>query len=226
MHSQLIVSGLGLTATASDPRRDRGDARRLCARRARRRRAPGCRRPPGHLPQVPSGARRHREVAALLGNSTGDTPAAAPDDLWQRIAASLQMSPGPRVSTATKLPPEARVGRAARSRRRRAHAHGRVVAAKVGSLGQQVNSLSTRRASRACCSILLTEPSSSHPPLTRSGGHRGLLPDGEGYLINPSMPALVGSQTFQLWALSRGKVVSLGVLGSHPTGAPIRVEPP
>jgi len=52
-----------------------------------------------------------------------------------------------------------------------------------------------------------------------------VLPDGEGYLINPSMPALVGSQTFQLWALSRGKVVSLGVLGSHPTGAPIRVEP-
>jgi anti-sigma-K factor RskA len=50
--------------------------------------------------------------------------------------------------------------------------------------------------------------------------------NGEGYLINPSMPALGSSQTFQLWALSRGKVVSLGVLGAHPSAAPIRVEAP
>ena len=50
-------------------------------------------------------------------------------------------------------------------------------------------------------------------------------PDGDGYLINPSMPTIASSQTFQLWALSRGKAVSLGVLGSHPTGVPIRVEP-
>ena len=45
--------------------------------------------------------------------------------------------------------------------------------------------------------------------------------------ISSTRPCLrsAGSQTFQLWALSRGKVVSLGVLGSHPTGVPIRVEP-
>jgi len=36
-------------------------------------------------------------------------------------------------------------------------------------------------------------------------GHRGRTAGWRGYLINPSMPALVGSQTFQLWALSRGR---------------------
>jgi anti-sigma-K factor RskA len=51
-----------------------------------------------------------------------------------------------------------------------------------------------------------------------------LLPSGKGYLINPSMPVIGSAQTFQLWALSSGKVVSLGVLGSRPDGAAVRVE--
>jgi anti-sigma-K factor RskA len=63
-----------------------------------------------------------------------------------------------------------------------------------------------------------------------SASHSGwratvILLDGNGYLINPSMPAITRSETFQLWALSRGKVVSLGVLGARPNGVPIRVEP-
>ena len=101
-----------------------------------------------------------------------------------------------------------------------------LLAAKVGSLGQQVNSL---RHQASVTSVLLNpahrtvELTSAAHPVWRATVV--LLPDGEGYLINPSMPAIVSSQTFQLWALSRGKVVSLGVLGSHPTGVPIRVEP-
>ena len=35
----------------------------------------------------------HREVAALLGNPAGDVPAVAPEDLWDRISASLQDEP-------------------------------------------------------------------------------------------------------------------------------------
>jgi anti-sigma-K factor RskA len=52
-----------------------------------------------------------------------------------------------------------------------------------------------------------------------------VLLKGQGYLINPAMPAIGRLRTFQLWALSRGKVVSLGVLGSNPSAAPLRVEP-
>jgi anti-sigma-K factor RskA len=158
----------------------------------------------------------HREVAALLGNSTGDTPAAAPDDLWQRIVSVLRPNSRRRLALVVPLGVVAAglmltVG---------------LLAAKVGSLGQQVNSL---RHQASVTSVLLNpahrtvELTSATHPVWRATVV--VLPDGEGYLINPSMPALVGSQTFQLWALSRGKVVSLGVLGSHPTGAPIRVEP-
>ena len=35
----------------------------------------------------------HREVAAMLGNATGEGPAVAPENLWDRIAASLQEEP-------------------------------------------------------------------------------------------------------------------------------------
>jgi anti-sigma-K factor RskA len=52
-----------------------------------------------------------------------------------------------------------------------------------------------------------------------------VLLDGQGYLINPSMPALSRSQTFQLWALSRNKIVSLGVLSSNPSAVAIQLEP-
>ena len=41
-------------------------------------------------------------------------------------------------------------------------------------------------------------------------------PDGSGYLIGTSLPALDESQTYQLWGLHGGAVVSLGVLGHAP----------
>ena len=162
----------------------------------------------------------HREVAALLGNPAGDAPAVAPDDVWDRIAASLQDEP-------PALAPVIR----SRFRRRMALivplgavAAGLMLtvgllAAKVGNLGQQVNSL---RHQAGVTGVLLNpahrtvELTSAAHPVWRATVV--ILPDGEGYLINPSMPAIASSQTFQLWALSRGKVVSLGVLGSHPRG--------
>ncbi len=169
----------------------------------------------------------HREVAALLGSPAGDAPAVAPENLWDRITASLQDEP-------PVLPPLARPG----FRRRfalivplGAVAAGLMLtvgllAAKVGNLSQQVNSL---RHQAGVTSVLLNpahrtvELTSTAHPVWRVTVV--VLPNGAGYLINPSMPGLGGSQTFQLWALSRGKVVSLGVLGPHPAGAPVRVEP-
>jgi len=169
----------------------------------------------------------HREVAVLLGNPVGDAPAVAPDEVWDRIAASLQDEP-------PVLSPVARP-----NFRRRfalfvplgAVAAGLILtvgllAAKVGNLSQQVSSL---RHEATVTSVLLDpahrtlELTSASHPVWRATVV--ILPNGEGYVINPSMPALAGSQTFQLWALSDGRIVSLGVLGSHPAGAAIRVEP-
>jgi len=169
----------------------------------------------------------HRQVAALLGNPVGDGPAVAPEAVWDRIASSLQdeppaLSPLARRNLRWRLTVFVPLG---------AVAAGVILivallAAKVGDLNQQVNSL---RHEAGVTSVLLN-PAHRTVELT-SAAHRVwratvvVLPDGDGYLINPSMPSLPSSQTFQLWALSRGKVVSLGVLGSQPSGVPIRVEP-
>jgi len=169
----------------------------------------------------------HREVAALLGNPVGEAPATAPAEVWDRIATSLQDEP-------PFLPPLVRRG----SRRNLALlvplgavAAGLILvvallAAKVGDLSQQVSSL---RHQAGVTSVLL-DPTHRTVALTSAVHPRWrttvvISANGEGYLINPSLPALKSSQTFQLWALSRGRVVSLGVLGSHPGGAPVRVQP-
>jgi len=169
----------------------------------------------------------HLEVTALLANTSGDSPAAAPDHLWDRIAASLQDEP---PVLAPVLP--------AGSRRRLALIVplGAVaaalilvvglLAAKVSNLDQKVNGLGRQ----ASVTNVISNP--EHRTVLLTSVRRPtwqatvvLLPDGEGYLINPSMPTIGSAKTFQLWALSRGKVVSLGVLGSHLTSVPIRVEP-
>ncbi len=169
----------------------------------------------------------HREVASLLGNSVSDAPAVGPEELWDRISASLQDVPpalssfrrpssGPRLALIVPLGAFAAALILVLG----------LLAAKVGNLDQRVQSLSAQ----ASVSSVLSNPSHQTVELT-SATHPAwqatvILLNGEGYLINPSMPALGSSQTFQLWALSRGKVVSLGVLGAHPSAAPIRVEAP
>jgi anti-sigma-K factor RskA len=100
-----------------------------------------------------------------------------------------------------------------------------LLAARVGNLDNQVSSL---RSGASVASVLLN-PKHKTVELT-SASHQDwratvILLNGAGYLINPAMPSISRTETFQLWALSRGKVVSLGVLGATPNGAPIRVEP-
>ena len=164
----------------------------------------------------------HREVAALLGSPAGDAPAVAPENLWDRITASLQDEP-------PVLPPLARPG----FRRRfalivplGAVAAGLMLtvgllAAKVGNLSQQVNSL---RHQAGVTSVLLNpadrtvELTSTAHPVWRVTVV--VLPNGAGYLINPSMPGLGGSQTFQLWALSRWQGRLAGRARSTPGRCP------
>jgi anti-sigma-K factor RskA len=168
----------------------------------------------------------HREVTALLGNPAGDVPAVAPDDLWDRISASLQDEP-PALSPVVRptswrrfalIAPLVAVAAAL------ILVVG-LLAAKVGSLDNKVKGLSTTYSVGA----VILNPSHRTVQLTSATGswHTEVvvLPDGQGFVINPTMPSLPSSQTFQLWALSGGRAVSLGVLGSRPSGAAIRVEP-
>ncbi len=47
-----------------------------------------------------------------------------------------------------------------------------------------------------------------------------LTEEGAGYLFGSSLPALPDGSTYQLWGVSEGTVLSLGVLGREPTLAP------
>lgn len=167
----------------------------------------------------------HREVAALLGNAAVESPASAPDEVWDKIASSLQDEPPALSALATR--------RRLRPRFAVAAPVGAIAAAliivvgllgaKVLNLDQQVHQLNQQ----ATVSSVLADPTHATVQLT-SAAHPSweatvVVSQGQGYLINPSMPAIARSQTFQLWALSRGKVVSLGVLGPSPS--PLRLEP-
>jgi anti-sigma factor RsiW len=43
-----------------------------------------------------------------------------------------------------------------------------------------------------------------------------VVPDGRGYLVTSSLPSLGPAQTYQLWGITRGVAISLGLLGSSP----------
>ena len=76
----------------------------------------------------------------------------------------------------------------------------------------------------------LLDPAHRTVALTAADGRRGaeviVLPGGTAYFVNRSLPELGTARTFQLWAVSKGKVVSLGVLGPAPEAVPVRVEAP
>jgi anti-sigma-K factor RskA len=69
-------------------------------------------------------------------------------------------------------------------------------------------------------SVLLTTKSSSLHALVV------VLPDGHAYWVEDDLAALPTSSTYQLWALSSGKVVSLGVMGPEPRDVAFLVEVP
>src|SRR5208283_5643971 len=125
----------------------------------------------------------YREVTALLGNAVVEGPAVAPDDLWDRISASLQDEP-------PALAPVARL-----SRRRRlalVSVFGAVaaalilivglLAAKVSNLDSQVSSLKQQ----ATVSSVIINPAHHTVRLTSTPAgwsvEAVISPTGEGYI--------------------------------------------
>jgi predicted anti-sigma-YlaC factor YlaD len=52
-----------------------------------------------------------------------------------------------------------------------------------------------------------------------------ILPDGTGYLTAAGLSPLDESETYQLWAVQAGKVISAGVFGSEPNVAAFHIDP-
>lgn len=177
----------------------------------------------------------HREVAALLGNV--GTP--APDRLWDRIAASLEEAP-PDLRLAAV--PETRRG-PRKIRRRLAVGLATAAAAAavvIGLLAFQVHRLDNRVNSLAqatpdhglsqVATAAVLDPQARRVDLRSAQGNQSVqgvvLPNGNGYLVKVDLRPLSSRQTYQLWAVTGTRQVSLGVLGANPQAAAFSVGSP
>ncbi len=183
----------------------------------------------------------HREVAAMLGNSGSE----APEGLWRRIAGELGAElPEPPADIAAARVRAAR-GRPARRLRPVAASLALVaaslavvvglLAAKVVSLDSQVRTISravARSGAAEQAALAATDPGHRSVvlgPATGSPGGRALivmLPSGQAYWVTRSdLRPLAADETYQLWALASGRVVSLGLLGPSPKAVAVQVAP-
>ncbi len=182
----------------------------------------------------------YKEVAAKLGNTTSNSSGA----VWENIERSLGLDLSEddedsdlKVPTLKFLTsndggqPETQQAKRSPLRHRRMFATlGTVAAAVIVVLGFEVSYLSNQltalkgRASTSSIVAVATAAFSNNSArvLTLESGQRRLLaevailPNGQSYFLGKSLPALAGSKTYQLWGISSGRVVSLGILGSDP----------
>ncbi|HVV38584.1 MAG TPA: anti-sigma factor [Acidimicrobiales bacterium] len=178
-------------------------------------------------PRCRAELRDHRDTASFLAHAG----APAPDGLWDRIAANLEMPP----------PDMARVLPFTNKRRRRfivalSVAAALLVALNSAVLIQQRNEIRDLRPSRTANLQALAERTYG-----ASGGSRAhlvtangavaadavLTSSGQGYLLHMAMHRLDAAHTYQLWGLnSAGKMVSLGILGTDPKVASFSAKVP
>jgi len=177
----------------------------------------------------------HREVAALLGNV--GTP--APEQLWDRIAASLEEAPPDLgLGAVSELRPPRRT-----IRRRLTvglAAVAAVAAVVIGLLAFQVHRLDNRVNSLAqatpdhglsqLAAAAVLDPQAHRVDLRAPQGNQAVqgvvLPNGHGYLVKADLPPLSSGQTYQLWAIRGNRPVSLGVLGADPQVAAFSLGSP
>lgn len=172
-------------------------------------------------PRCAAEVRDHLATAGLLG-SVGEPP---PEGLWERIAGSLEAPP-----PVVPFPLHRTRPREPRSARVLVGGIGVAAALVVGLLTwrlvdqqQQLDDLDREVAlgsEEATVAALLTEPTSEVMTLRDDGGRdiaRAVVgEEGEGFLLGSPLPDLAPGRTYQLWALSGGRAVSLGVLGPEP----------
>ncbi len=177
----------------------------------------------------------HRETVALLANVGGEAPPA----IWDRIGSEISFG-GEAQTTPPPMPK-----RIARFRGRQWTARpviatlaaaAAVLVAVLGvsviRLEHRVNGLrdavSAGGLDQAAAAAVL-DPHHTSVRLASSDGRLSarvvIRPDGNAYLVGTDLPALDPLHTYQLWGLSSGEPVSLGLLGESPRVAAFRVDP-
>jgi anti-sigma factor RsiW len=166
----------------------------------------------------------HREVATMLAWSGMD----APDGLWERIAGSLD---------APAVAPTGELGRVLALRPPRPSPRLRTTGAWLGACAAAAlivvvaikfsrpagDTFSANGIERAVAQAV-ANPASVEAQLVSSTDAslkvRAVVdPQGHGYLLADSLPALDASHTYQLWGQINGQLISLGVLGPRPETA-------
>ena len=186
-------------------------------------------------PRCRDEVREHREVAALLAY----TGTSAPEGMWDRLAASLEAAPPAAAAPALGLGPGNQVGRRASGRRRGTRMAAAVGAAALvaglGAGGLQVQSAlrnqddqiknvaqalteegARARLVREAAAAALADGAREVHLLTPDRTPMAdavVLADGTGYLIDKGAPNLPPGRTYQLWAVTGGQKLSLGVPG-------------
>ena len=170
----------------------------------------------------------HREVATMLAWSG----MAAPDGLWDRIAANLESSgeaprPTGQLASVMALDDDRRARSASRAASRRWRTAGSWVAASAAAAIVAVVAVTVitgddtdQQPLAAAVSDARADRDSQFAELANADGVVGaevvIDQDGHGYLIGEALPTLASDQTYQLWGVIGEQVISLGVLGANP----------
>jgi Anti-sigma-K factor rskA/Putative zinc-finger len=183
---------------------------------------------------------QYQRAAAIVANTGGEAPAG----VWDGIAARID---SPARPTSGFPPPPRRASdepivqrpRPRAARRAMAGAAGVAAAAivllgvEVGHLDHRLNQVTAASAGQTLTGAArnaLLDPSAQRVTLARVGP--GSSPaaqvvvqrSGAAFFFNQGLPALPRGQAYQLWAMIDGQVISVGVLGAHPTTVAFSVD--
>ena len=187
-------------------------------------------------PRCRNEVREHREVASLLAYAG----TSAPEGMWDRLAATLEGAPPTPAAPALLLGGRQAASATYELPRRRGHRIARLVAAAavVAALGagglqvqrtlrsqdDQINTVAkalTQDASRArllgeaAAAALADGARQVHlvTPDRQPIADAVILASGDGYLLDKGAPRLPEHRTYQLWAVTGGQKLSLGMPG-------------
>jgi anti-sigma-K factor RskA len=185
----------------------------------------------GVCPRCRAEVAAHREVAALLANSSG----AVPDGLWDRIAGELSPELPAVVRGSKHLIAQLPVNGRRSKKRSRAFVATLVgiaasllvialLSAQIVNLYGQVHSDST--SASGLNGAVTTVLSHQHRTITLTDANKkfkatiAVSSQGDAYWVSSNLGPLPKSETYQLWTVVRGAaIVSLGVLGPNPKTA-------
>ncbi len=187
----------------------------------------------GECPRCAAEVLEHQNVAALLGNVGGETPAHLWDAIADRLETDQARGPDPLPSIGGP-----RSSRGSERMRWTAQVVKRpwvlvaaaavvaiaILSLQVSNLNNRVgtlNSLGSERNLGQLAQGALANPDAQRVTLTsattgRPAAEVVVLPSGSAYLVNEALPALPSSETYQLWGKADGQLISLGVLGNAP----------